>query len=312
MSAHTLSGVFAAAITPIKKDNSLDIDAFPGYLDFLAERGCHGALLLGTTGEGPSFSVEERLSIYQEARKYLDLNPDFHLFVGAGTPSLTETINLTRSAFDLGLDGVVVLPPYYYRNASDEGLFSWYKEIIDKAVPSDGLLFGYHIPAVSGVALSLELLERLGESFPGRFAGLKDSSGIQEQAQLLGERFANTLAIFNGSDRLFSIALKAGAAGAITAAANLISPALRKLWDLHQQGEHDPETQKQIDLVRTAMDRYPPAPPLLKALLSRFFGFPHWKVRPPLTPLSPDLEERAASEILPLMTDLALLPTIRR
>jgi 4-hydroxy-tetrahydrodipicolinate synthase len=111
MSRASLSGVYAAAVTPLKPDFSPDADAIPHLLGFLAGRGCHGALMLGTTGEGPSFSPAERDGIWRAAMRVRQEHPDFRLLAGTGTPSLTETIDLTRLAFELGFDGVVTLPP---------------------------------------------------------------------------------------------------------------------------------------------------------------------------------------------------------
>ncbi|MCU0488678.1 MAG: dihydrodipicolinate synthase family protein, partial [Anaerolineales bacterium] len=156
-----IHGVFAAALTPLQSDDSIDLDAIPALLSFLAGRGCHGALLFGTTGEGPSFSPSERLAVFQVAVQWRRTDPTFRLLAGVGTPSLDETIQLTRAAFELGLDGVVCLPPYYFRKVSDEGLFTWFSRVIQRAVPSGGAFFGYHFPGVSGVPLSIDLLARL-------------------------------------------------------------------------------------------------------------------------------------------------------
>ena len=147
MSNHPLSGVYGAAITPMKADFSPDLDAIPLYLSFLAKRGCHGALLLGTTGEGPSFSDHERIEIFQAALRVRQEFSDFTLLAGTGTPSLTETIGLTKTVFDLGFDGVVTLPPYYYHQATTEGLYEWFQKLIIKSVPEGGFILGYHIPA---------------------------------------------------------------------------------------------------------------------------------------------------------------------
>ncbi|HQX01611.1 MAG TPA: dihydrodipicolinate synthase family protein, partial [Anaerolineales bacterium] len=132
---HPLAGVYAAAVTPLKLDSTLDLEAVPVLLRFLASRGCHGALLFGTTGEGPSFSPKERETFMRSVRVYRQQLPGFKLLAGTGTPSLSETIDLTKLAFDLGYNGVVVLPPYYFRKATDEGLFTWFSELIKKAVP---------------------------------------------------------------------------------------------------------------------------------------------------------------------------------
>ena len=293
----SLRGVFAAALTPLLGDQTIDLDTLPGYLEFLAQRGCHGALLLGTTGEGPSFAHHERAELMRSALRVRQVAPDFGLLAGTGTPSLEETILNTHSAFDLGLDGVVVLPPYYFRKVSDEGLFSWFSQIITRSVPEGGALLGYHIPGVSGVSLSIELISRLRDAFPTRFMGIKDSSGSPEHASLLGSRFGHDLVVFNGNDRLFSHALQAGAAGCITAMATLYSQDLRRVWEAYLAGASDPQAQARLDACRSVMDRYPPAPPLLKALLSSRHHFPCWSVRPPLLDLPIEIENMASAEL---------------
>ena len=297
MALSRISGVFAASLTPLKSDFSPDLDALPGYLDFLAGRGCHGALLLGTTGEGPSFSPPQREEIYQAAARVREAHPDFTLLAGTGTPSLDETVALTRLAFELGFDGVVVLPPYYYRNATEEGLFRWYEHVIQQAVPAGGAFFGYHIPSVSGVPLSLSLLSRLKDAFPDRFYGIKDSSANADHARQLGERFGKDLAVLTGNDRLFTLALENGASGCITAPANLISPILRKIWDAYQAGNPDTAAQEQATSIREKMDRFQPFPPLLKALLAAHYNFPCWPVAPPLMPLSATVADIATADV---------------
>ena len=297
MSDNHPKGVFAAALTPLNSNFSPDRTSLPEYLSFLARRGCHGALLLGTTGEGPSFSPEQRLEIYQAAIEVRQSHPDFLLFAGTGTPSLEETVLLTRKAFDLGLDGVVVLPPYYFRKASEAGLFTWFSEVLRQAVPKGGNLFGYHIPGVSGVPLSLDLISRLKDTYPERFVGLKDSSGDPEFARQLGAEFNGDLRIFTGTDQLFSLALQSGASGCITAPANLISPDLRRIWDSHQEGKPEEEVQVHVNRIRTTLEKFPPYPPLLKALLARYHGFPRWPVCPPLISLSEETEARVVAEL---------------
>lgn len=277
-----LAGVYAAAVTPLHDDLSLDLDGLVNVIHFLARRGCHGTLLMGTTGEGPSFSIAERLQVYQAAAAARQDLAGFRLLAGTGTPSLGDTIQLTRSAFDLGFEGVVVLPPYYYRKATDDGLFAWFSRVLESAVPSDGFLLGYHIPSVSGVSFSLDLLSRLKDTYPSQFTGIKDSSGDPKWAQSLGKRFGSDLLILNGNDRLFSLALQSGALGCITAMANLLSPLHRLIWDNFWAGKPDEITQDKLSQAREELDRFSPMPPLVKLLLSRQHGFPLWKVKPPL------------------------------
>lgn len=297
MTQHPLSGVYAAALTPLKADSTPDLEPVPAFLAFLAERGCHGALIFGTTGEGPSFSPEERRDVWRAALKVRETHPDFRLLAGTGTPSLQESIDLTRTAFDLGYDGVVVLPPYYFRTAGDEGLFRWFEVLIQQAVPSDGYLFGYHFPAVAGIGFSLALLKRLKEAYPVQFAGIKDSSHDPTLASTLGATFGTDLAVFTGTDSYLSMALQNSAAGCITAPANLISKGLRAIYDSFLRQEDLSKTQAFVTNQRHILEKYPPFPATLKALLARKHGFPHWPVRPPLVETAGELVEQAAREL---------------
>ena len=300
---HPLAGVFTAAVTPMKADFSPDLEAVPSLLGFLAGRGCHGILLLGTTGEGPSFSAEERLGIFRAAHQFREMHRTVQggtckLLAGTGTPSLTETISLTHSAFDLGFDGVVVLPPYYFRRATDEGLFRYFRELFLKAVPADGFLLGYHIPGMAGIGFSPDLLARLKDTFPNQFAGIKDSSHDADFARILGKRFGSDLLVLNGTDSFLQLALENQAGGCITAPANFISPDLRQVWDTFQRGEDASALQERITNFRHILEKYPPFPPLLKALLARMHGFPIWPVRPPLEATVPELVENVMEELM--------------
>lgn len=298
MTTHPLSGIYAAALTPLTKDASApDLEAVAPYLAFLASRGCHGALIFGTTGEGPSFSPQERGAVWQTALQVREQYPDFHLLAGTGTPSLTETIELTRAAFDLGFDGVVTLPPYYFRNATDDGLFDWFAQVIQKSVPHDGYLFGYHFPGVAGIGFSLDLLKRLKDSFPVQFAGIKDSSHDAVFTQALGNTFGPDLAVFTGNDADLTFALQHHAAGCITAPANLLSPDLREIYNAFITGKDTSAAQEHVTYQRHILDKYPPFPPTLKALVHRLHGQPRWPVRPPLVELGKEALETLIKEL---------------
>jgi len=305
-SSHPLAGVYAAAVTPYlgkpktegKPDTAFDFESISTFLHFLASRGCHGALLFGTTGEGPSYSPKEREALLRAIRVIRHQVRDFRLLAGTGTPSLSETIELTKLAYELGYDGTVVLPPYYFRKASEEGLFNWFSELIEQAVPEGKYLLGYHIPVMTGIGFSLDLLERLKEKFPRRFAGIKDSSHDESFASALGQRFGSDLLVLNGTDSYFHHALKNHAQGAITAPANLISDNLREVWDLFQAGKDPSEVQAKVTEQRHFLEQFSPITPILKGLLHKVHGLPHWAVRPPLESADEKMIEEAAEKFL--------------
>ncbi len=294
--SHKLAGVYVAAVTPMKDDFSVDLEAVPELLSFYAERGCHGALLLGTTGEGPSFAADERIDIMRAATKVRDVHPEFQLMAGTGTPSLEETALLNKAAFDSGFQTVVALPPYYFRQVSDEGLLAWFQAVIERSVPGDGSMMGYHIPGVSGVSLSFELLVRLKDKYPNQFAGIKDSSGDLDYCQRVGDHFKGELVVLTGNDRLLSFAMENKAAGCITAMANIHSPTLRVVWDAYQRGEDASEVQNQLGAWRSVLEGFSPYGPTLKGLLAHCHGFSNWSVRPPLESLHPDQVKAATTQ----------------
>ena len=298
-STHPLAGVYAAAVTPLREihGSTLDLESVPVLLNFLASRGCHGAVLFGTTGEGPSFSPSEREALMRAASAYRDELPGFRLIAGIGTPSLSETIELTKLAFDLGYDAALALPPYYFRNATDTGLFNWFSELINKAVPSDKYLLGYHFPRVAGIGFSIDLLARLKDAFPTQFAGIKDSSHDAELARNLGEKFGYDMVALTGTDSYVQLAMQNKAAGCITAPANILSPDLRAVWDLMREGKDTSQAQARVTQQREILDKYPPFPPTLKAMLHRLYGLPRWSVKPPLEDMTDLMAEQLAEEL---------------
>src|SRR5215216_6275075 len=300
---HPLSGVYAAAVTPLHHESNadqnesiLDLDSVPALLNFFAARGCHGIVLFGTTGEGPSFSPTERESLMRAACEAREMLPGFRLIAGTGTPSLSETIDLTKLAFDLGFEAVLVVPPYYFRKATDNGLFLWFRDVLQKAVPSDGFVLGYHFPRVAGIGLSIELLARLKDAFPAQFAGIKDSSHDADLARDLGEKFGSDLVVLTGTDSYLQLAMQNKAVGCITAPANIISPDLREIWDLINDGQDPSKARARVKAQRDILDKYPPFPPTLKVLLHRLHGFPRWAVRLPLESISQEQEEQVVQE----------------
>jgi 4-hydroxy-tetrahydrodipicolinate synthase len=149
---------------------------------------------------------------------------------------------------------------------------------------------------VAGIGFSLELLARLKDAFPAQFAGIKDSSHDADFARALGEKFGSDLVALTGIDTYLQMAMENKAAGCITAPANLISPDLREVWDLMNAGKDVSEAQGRAAAQRHILEKYPPFPPTIKALLHRVHGLPRWAVKPPLESISGEMEEQAYQE----------------
>lgn len=294
---HPLAGIYAAALTPLNQNGTLDLRSIPDLMSFLESRGCDGALFFGTTGEGPSFSPSERQAVMRAVADFRRGMPGFRLLAGTGTPSLGETIELTKLAFTLGFEAVVVLPPYYYRKVNDAGLFAWFSELIRQAVPQDKYILGYNIPGMTGLGFSVDLLLRLKTAFPRQFAGIKDSSHDASFARGLGEHFGSDLLVLNGTDSFLQLALENQAQGCITAPANLISPDLRAVWEAFRARQDVEDLQARVTVQRHILEKYPPFPPVLKALIHRIHKLPRWGLRLPLEPISPELEEQLLGEL---------------
>lgn len=300
LSLHPIHGIIVAAITPIDQAYKPIPSQLIPLLTHFAKLGAHGALILGTTGEGPSFSPMERRQILTEA---INIRKRFHAFkllAGTGTPSLDETVELNKTAFDLGYDGVVVLPPYYFRKANEDGLVAWFQQVFRQSVPQDGKLYFYHIPQITGVQISAEFLNRIKDLFPEQFAGMKDSSGSKELAETVTSIFGDEFSYFTGTDKLLSFTLQNGGVGSITALSNLSAHLSRDVWDTFWDGG-DSAHEAHLLSARSLLEKYPPFPPTIKAVFPKLFPFPKWYVRPPLTPLPQGTAEMLAKQFSALL-----------
>jgi 4-hydroxy-tetrahydrodipicolinate synthase len=297
----TLEGVFAASVTPLDANGDPDLAALPGLIDFLAGRGCHGVLLLGTTGEGPSFSVRERIEVVREGLRHrAAARPNLKILAGTGCANLADTIDLTRAVFELGVDAVVTLPAFYYKGVGPEGITSYFEQVVRCAVPPGGRLLAYHIPQVSGVAIPPASISALRQRFPDQVWGMKDSQDDLAHTLETVSQFPG-FHVFAGSDSILTESLAGGAAGSITALANVTSPLNRAVWDAHRNGGAAPEAQAALVRARQALHGLS-GPAAMKAALADLYGFPDWPVRPPLEPLAADVRARlsaALTELLP-------------
>jgi 4-hydroxy-tetrahydrodipicolinate synthase len=282
ISSSRLKGVIPAVVTPLNASDQPDLESLRRHIRVLAREGCDGILLLGTTGEGPSMGLSERESILDAG---LSAEEDLFVMVGTGLPSLSDSLYLTRRAFQLGADVAVVLPPYYYKRVTDQGLLDFYRRLLDQAVPEGGMLMLYHIPQVTQVPLSFGLIEELVNISDRRLAGIKDSSGDLAHAKELCDRFPQ-LRVFVGTDKLLLDGLQSGAAGCITAGANVLAPLDVAVYRTFASNQDAESLQSQLTAAREILERYQPFPAGLKSLLALRYGNHSWNVRPPLVPLS--------------------------
>lgn len=278
-----LSGVFAPIVTPFRVGGtSIDFAWLPYLLSYLEAHGLDGVVPMGTTGEGPSLSPDERKSLLDTV---MARRGNLKVIAGVGTPSLALTIELTRHAFASGVDSVLVLPPYYWRNVSDKGLVTYFRVLCDEAVEPGQKIMLYHIPQISGVPITLNMLDELMRTHGECILGLKDSTGNARSFLEFMRRYPS-LRVFVGSDDLAGLAYEMGAAGTISLAANVVPHKLQDLRRRAQAGEDYDELQDALRELRALLVEFGPVQASLKVLLANVLSTPLTFVRPPLVNLS--------------------------
>ena len=227
------------------------------------------------------------------------INPSV-IIPGTGLCNLDDTVELSRHALELGCAGVMTLPPFYFKGVSDDGLFSYYEQLI-AAINHPALkIYLYHIPQVSGVGLSIELVRRLRSAYPDVIVGIKDSSGVWDNtAELLK---IEGLIVYPGAELPVIDAIKLGAPGCISATANLNPTDIAAVIDLCHEGRWDEAEalHEKVKKVRLLFQDYAPIP-AQKALMARITGDDKWhNLRAPLQAISAD---KAAELATVLTTD---------
>jgi 4-hydroxy-tetrahydrodipicolinate synthase len=260
----------------------------------LLGEGCTAIVLLGTTGEANSFTVEER-KVILDAVVRGGISPS-QLIVGTGCCALGDCVTLTRHALAAGVARVLVLPPFYYKRVRDEGVIEAYTRTIETVGDANLRLYFYNIPQMSGVEIGAGVIEPLLARYPGVIAGIKDSAGDWAATESLCRRFGTTLDVLVGSERFLTQGIAAGASGCVTATANAFAAPICELYE--RIGEPDaPALQENVTRMRAAVERYP-AIAALKELEARRSGDARWRnVRPPLTMLSRTDGDALASDL---------------
>ena len=276
-------GVNAAVLTAMKPDFTPDLDRMAKHAKWLLANGCNGLGVLGTTGEANSFGLHERKAIVEGliARGV----PASVMMPGTGCASLTDTVELTLHAKAQGCRGVLLLPPFYYKGPSDDGLFAYFSEVA-KRVGSGIALYLYNFPQQSAVPFSLALIGRLLEAFPGVFKGVKDSSGDYANMKAMIDAFAaQGFEVYTGSDEFLQKILAEGGAGCITAASNANSHWGGIVYAQRTGAEAD-AAQAMLAATRKAAAARPLIPGL-REIIARSRGDMAWRrIRPPHLPLT--------------------------
>ncbi|MDW8290168.1 MAG: dihydrodipicolinate synthase family protein, partial [Armatimonadota bacterium] len=276
MAATLPQGVYTALVTPLSDGGEVDYSAFSPLIEWQRQHGVVGVVVCGTTGEAPSLSVEERERVIATVREKA---PDLRVVAGTGCSNLPETIRLSRFAQQQGCDAVLVIPPFYYKDVSEEGLLAYYWRLLD-AVQVPVLL--YHYPQLAGVDITPALVERLLD-YP-HLIGLKDSSGDWETLLAFLLRFPR-LQVFVGTENLIADAVASGAAGCISGLANALPEWIVRVTTAALRREDASAQNEHLKAIVEAVDAVPFVPAVKQICAWR--GLPSMTLRPPLCSLSP-------------------------
>ncbi len=284
---HELTGAFAPVVTPFHADLTPDAPRFLAHCEWLLSHGV-GLAPFGTNSEANSLGVGERMALLDHLVEHgLDVR---RMLPGTGCCSLPETVALTRHAVARGCAGVLMLPPFFYKGIADDGLYDYYARVIEQVGDTRLRLYLYHIPALSGVPITLPVIERLIRDFPQTVVGIKDSSGDWNNLSAMLDAFPG-FGIFPASESLVSRASARGAKGCISATVN-INPQLIGRLCREWSSADGAALQAQADAVRTIVQSFPMIP-ALKAVLASHRDDRAWaQLRPPLSALTSEQHAR--------------------
>jgi 4-hydroxy-tetrahydrodipicolinate synthase len=288
------SGVIAPVLTPFGEDGGPDAERFVEHCHWLMAEGCTGLAPFGTTSEGNSLGVDERMELLEELVD--DGIKAEVLMPCTASSSLADSIVLTKHAVDLGCGGVLMLPPFYYKAPSEEGLFRFFAQVIEEVGDDRLKVYLYHIPPVAQVGFSIALIGRLVKEFPDAVVGLKDSSGDWSNTAAILAAYPG-FEVFPGSEVFLLDGLKNGAAGCISATCNVSAAAIRNVYD-NWKGADAQKMQDGITALRKAIQAFPMIP-ALKALIAHYRRDPEW------ASVRPEFVELHAAEVDKVMRTVA-------
>ena len=290
-----IKGLIAPILSPFNNDLKFNQNMYNDLAHDLLENGCSGLAPFGTTGEALSLSNKERMNAL-EGLLNSGIKAD-QLIPGTGLCNFPDTVKISKHALDLGCHGVMTLPPFYFKGMSDEGLFDYFEKLIEEINHSKLKIYLYHIPQVSGVGLSIDLVSKLKKTYPDIVVGIKDSSGNWENTKsLLG---IDDLVVYPGAELPVIEAIKLGAPGCISATANLNGGDISKVINFCHDNDWEKaeDLHKKVTKVRLLFQDYAPirAP---KGLLAKKTKISAWlNVRPPLKSISNDKVSELANTL---------------
>jgi 4-hydroxy-tetrahydrodipicolinate synthase len=290
-----IEGVLAPVITPFRKDYAPDAPRFVRHCRWLLKSGCAGLAAFGTNSEANSMSVAEKRALLEAL--VAGGVPASALMPGTGHCALSDSIEMTRAAVELGCAGVLMLPPFYYKGVSDEGLYRNFAEVIERVGDERLQLYLYHIPPVAQVAITLPLIEKLLSKYPGIVAGVKDSSGDWSNTRAMLDAFAKEgFDVFAGSEVFLLDNMRHGGKGCITATGNINPGPIANVYRSWRSADAE-RLQAGISATRKIVQKQPMIP-ALKAAVAHFGNDALWKTcRPPLVELTPQQEETLVTEL---------------
>lgn len=289
MNTVNIRGVIPAVPTPFTSRGEIATDAFIEHCQWCLDQGASALNVLGTTGEANSLSVSQRRKIMQAASDHLDRS---RLMVGTATPDLATTIELTKLAAELGFAAALILPPFYYKPVSDEGLFLWFSRIVAETANSPIAIYLYNFPQLTGIEFSPAFAARLKAAFPQRIKGAKDSSGNLDYARKLAA--IEDFAVFPSSETSLSEADRSGFAGCISASVNVDPQTSDQLW----RDQSNAKLLQRVSTLRTGIAAYPLVA-AVKHLTGRRTGNSIWSnVMPPNLALTDPVAQSVLADLI--------------
>jgi 4-hydroxy-tetrahydrodipicolinate synthase len=289
-----ITGVLSPVVTPFKADYSPDTERFVRQCKWLVANNV-GLAVFGTNSEANSLAAGERMELLE---KLVEAGVDpARMMPGTGCCALTDSVRLTAHAVKLGCAGALMLPPFYYKGVSDEGLYRNYAEIVERVGDARLQIYLYHIPQVSQVPISLKLIERLLKAYPKNIAGTKDSSGDWNNTKATLDQFAKDgFDVFPGSETFLLAGMRNGGKGCISATANVNPVAIHKLYANWRSADAD-NLQAGLDQVRGIFQKYPMIPAMKRAIA-------HWSAHAGWATVRPPLVEVNAEQATALIAEL--------